>query len=330
MRSFNLRQYGQPPPPPDLITKRSEKFLYIDPFTASALFTKSSMFNHSCRPNAIYRLYGDVLVVRAGRDIDRGAEISISYVQDEERSFEHRARSLKRHLDSGGCGCNACAADLTDGGAGSRLRAKLMAEAEGSMFSTTEGSLSEKVTGAFLKDQSTGELADELEELVSEFTDLVQALEATYPPSLRFRPSLLGPLRTVSDIFALQTNSDESSFLLLAIDAAILALANIGFSFYDRSPTTMDDVSSPLLVDFARSELVYAATEAPHLFYSILLSLSRLRLPKRRASWMRAFGKLEEVLSGGGGEFFRFRHEKQTDSQKYTYRFGEYSVEMRV
>ena len=104
-----------------------------------------------------------------------------------------------------------------------------------------------------------------------------------------------------------------SNLVLRSVDAAIAAFSCLGFKFYDSSPITMMDVASSLLIKLANSEFILSS-EAPHLFYSVLLSLSRVKLPKRRASWMRTFRRYEEILSGGGEEFFRLRHGEKTDS----------------
>lgn len=287
-------------------------------------------------------------MVRASRDVPKGAEILISYAQEEERSFEHRASFLERHLESKGCGCRACEADAMDGGASSRRRVEILAEVEGTMFSikgseaamgeragfrrrsmalpgvegsifSTEGSLSDKIAELFVGRLPRQKLLDDLVGLLPEYQSLVNSLNATYAPSYTAQqPSLFGPARAMSDILALQINP---RLVLRSIDAAIAAFSCLGFKFYDMSPTTMVDVSSPLLIDFADSEFILTS-EAPHLFYSVLLSLSRVELPKRRASWMRTFRRYEEILSGGGEEFFRLRHGEQTDSMTYTYVFG--------
>ncbi|KAG8990512.1 hypothetical protein FRB90_001735 [Tulasnella sp. 427] len=78
----------------------------------SALFLLPSLFNHSCDPNAAWVCFGDVMVIRAARDIPRGSEVFISY-RSGERSFPKRQENLRHYFDK--CMCDLCALDRRDG-----------------------------------------------------------------------------------------------------------------------------------------------------------------------------------------------------------------------
>ena len=45
----------------------------------SAIYGLPSLFNHSCHPNAVWRCFGDVMVVRAREMISLGTEITLAY-----------------------------------------------------------------------------------------------------------------------------------------------------------------------------------------------------------------------------------------------------------
>lgn len=67
-----------------------------------------SMFNHSCIPSASYRYEGGgtAMTVKAGRDIKKGEEICISYVEPWMPESERRDE-LWKHI-GGLCGCPSC------------------------------------------------------------------------------------------------------------------------------------------------------------------------------------------------------------------------------
>lgn len=87
----------------------------------SALFLLPSLFNHSCDPNAAWVCFGDVMVIRATRDIPKGSEVFISYLSDP--SFSKREERLRQYFDK--CMCDLCTLDRADGEAACKKRATL-------------------------------------------------------------------------------------------------------------------------------------------------------------------------------------------------------------
>ena len=73
----------------------------------------SSLLNHSCMPNATWRLFGDVMVVRSNRDIVRGTELTIAYTAPS-GTAETRYKALEHMLDQP-CDCELCDWDRKDG-----------------------------------------------------------------------------------------------------------------------------------------------------------------------------------------------------------------------
>ncbi|KAG8957989.1 hypothetical protein FRC00_003222 [Tulasnella sp. 408] len=89
----------------------------------SALFLLPSLFNHSCNPNVAAVCYGDVMVLRAMRDIPKGSEAFFSYRQGDPASFIKRQEGLRHHLDK--CPCDLCTLDRADGEAACKRRKTL-------------------------------------------------------------------------------------------------------------------------------------------------------------------------------------------------------------
>ncbi|KAG8944881.1 hypothetical protein FRC04_001414 [Tulasnella sp. 424] len=99
--SFNSFQPSGPPLP-------SKK----DSDDPSALFLLPSLFNHSCNPNASWVCFGDIMVIRAARDIPKGSEVFIAYRLGD-GSFVKRQETLRHYFDK--CTCDLCTLDRADG-----------------------------------------------------------------------------------------------------------------------------------------------------------------------------------------------------------------------
>jgi hypothetical protein len=100
--------------------------------TASAgLWVMASYTNHSCVPNAEKEYIGDLMILRATREIREGEEVVQSYVQVDS-DFEGRSKALG---DTWGfkCECKLCVAERGDSEDVRRKRRGLEAEAEGLM-----------------------------------------------------------------------------------------------------------------------------------------------------------------------------------------------------
>lgn len=65
--------------------------------SVSALFLVGSLVNHSCRPTAARVFLGDMMFVRAARDMNSGEEITDGYISVLQPSFDRREKLLKRH-----------------------------------------------------------------------------------------------------------------------------------------------------------------------------------------------------------------------------------------
>jgi tetratricopeptide (TPR) repeat protein len=72
-----------------------------------AVFYAPSFINHSCVPNATYFTIGDMMFVRANRDIQEGEEISIHYLYVDQLDEEERNETLNRVWEFT-CYCELC------------------------------------------------------------------------------------------------------------------------------------------------------------------------------------------------------------------------------
>lgn len=255
--------------------------------------------------------------MRATRDLDAGSEILINY--DQQLASHDSAQQNVLRLGNDGCDCKTCREDTTAGGANLAERVRLLEFVEKPLMDRLMETMRKPVRG-------NPPIELEVLPTIHEHRSLLAALDATYPPNYdSLRPTLSVPCLAISNILSLQFNSPA---ILLSIDFAISDLRCTGFVFYDTSPTTMEDISSPMLIDFNRSDLRFGSTYGADVFYSILYSLERLGLKKRRESWVRTFKRLEEILSGGGEEYFQFRHSEKLAWERIKYVFGLFDSDL--
>jgi len=91
---------------------------------SAALHTLPSLFNHACNSNARWFCFGDVIVIKAVKDIPVGTEITISYASGV--SIDERGKMLKGFLEGRPCDCSLCVWDRSDGKRARDRRAELM------------------------------------------------------------------------------------------------------------------------------------------------------------------------------------------------------------
>lgn len=79
---------------------------------STGLWIKAAYMNHSCVPNARKDFLGDVMIVRAERDIEAGEEITHAYA--EAADYDSRQRALETTWGFE-CRCKLCEAEREDG-----------------------------------------------------------------------------------------------------------------------------------------------------------------------------------------------------------------------
>ena len=95
--------------------------------TSTGLWTRTAFTNHSCIANAEKEFIGDLLIIRASRDISSGEEILHSYI--ESADYEQRQSVL---MSTWGfeCNCKLCQAEKGDDLAVRKKRRELAGEAD--------------------------------------------------------------------------------------------------------------------------------------------------------------------------------------------------------
>ncbi|KAL2163791.1 hypothetical protein VTH06DRAFT_5850 [Thermothelomyces fergusii] len=106
---------------------------------AAGLWLRAAYMNHSCVPNVEREVIGDMLVVRAVRDVAAGEELFTSY--DLTGDFEGRQEALMAGWGFE-CRCALCEAERTDDEGVREKRSKLAREAD--EFLKTVGTLASK------------------------------------------------------------------------------------------------------------------------------------------------------------------------------------------
>lgn len=89
--------------------------------TPVALYFLPSLCNHSCLPSARYFFFGDIMVIRARKNIRKGEEITLEYWSGVQPLITRN----KRKQWGFDCSCLLCAADRIDGEKASELRSRL-------------------------------------------------------------------------------------------------------------------------------------------------------------------------------------------------------------
>jgi hypothetical protein len=103
---------------------------------SAGLWIRAAYINHSCIPNTEREFIGDLMVVRATRDIAAGEEIVHSY--DESGDYEARQQALMMTWGFD-CGCALCAAEKEDDADMREKRGKLAKEAMEFLKSVSSG-----------------------------------------------------------------------------------------------------------------------------------------------------------------------------------------------
>jgi hypothetical protein len=93
---------------------------------SSGLYLFPSYFNHSCIPNADRSNFGDVMVIRAVRNIPKGDEIFLSYIGTL-AGYEGRKKVLTKWIPK--CDCELCDRDREAGATKIKKREQLCKQA---------------------------------------------------------------------------------------------------------------------------------------------------------------------------------------------------------
>ena len=160
----------------------------------AALFLGGSLFNHSCTPNASWRTYGDVQVVRARAPVKAGDEVLIAYVPGEAPQ-KRRAGVLKAHFPDG-CTCSYCVDERRDMPQQVARRGELASRCKAI---SQEASVEEHIAPARLK------------KLSRDIKGVVEQLEGTYSRRRgSYRPGLVEAYHVSAHVTGHPSSSDSA------------------------------------------------------------------------------------------------------------------------
>lgn len=99
-----------------------------DPRSATGIWITASYINHACDGNAFRSFIGDLMIIRATKDIAKGTEITMPYrVADADHNDTRKAL---QHGWKFKCDCNLCAVEVRTGGSQQSKRRQLVKEVE--------------------------------------------------------------------------------------------------------------------------------------------------------------------------------------------------------
>ena len=256
----------------------------------SALFPLASMFNHQCSPSASWRIYGDVIVVRAVRDIEMGREILIEYVGGD---YEDRTAGLVTHFGEKRCGCAMCNADREDGKARREKRTRIM-------------DVDRRVLESLLLESHSKEKLALMKKAIISIQQYIDSIQSTYSPNRNsFRPQVAMAYHALAEEYRLSAQYADD------YDANRSAYRKANRAQFDSlialGVKVLDDGLSPRrgnMIDFSCSamEQCYFVQEAG---IAIAGTYVRLEEIKKANAWIATVLKCEELSSGGGKPFFR-------------------------
>ncbi|KDQ17931.1 hypothetical protein BOTBODRAFT_185344 [Botryobasidium botryosum FD-172 SS1] len=257
----------------------------------SALYLLPSLFNHACAATANWYNFREVMVIRAIRDLEKGEELTIAYVQG--RTAWDRQAALKKHEFT--CNCSLCVADRKDGETACGQRSELVEK--GNKYSPTT--------------QPTP--------IVTVRKHLCE-VEGTYAPSRgTIRPAASGARQRLARAYEMfMTKKNELVFTVQVISMDIAALEGLGLTVLDKSvagPININiahptgNLDNDIPIDVQGSALL--STEGD-LYIKIILQIAHafqsLSDGDRENRWLQASLRIHDLFYGGSMTLYRTRH----------------------
>ncbi|EJD07405.1 uncharacterized protein FOMMEDRAFT_100608 [Fomitiporia mediterranea MF3/22] len=262
---------------------------------------------HSCLPNACRSFIGDVLVLRACRDITGGETISIAYVHPTLPLEERRA--VLGRTPGTSCTCKFCEIEEKEGTAIRQQRVDLLQKVK----EISERAPAETLRTDAGRDQSNAPDETVVRQVVKEVLEICDQLEATFthPTYEQPRFPLLEPLAYLFACYLyLGPNSTEDA---LKVNARYLT--SLGFSFeYDSAPDAGNEKSGGGDVRVVQHGFYH-----PFIVRALVQQSSVCwQLGKRRTAdaWRRIAENSMEIITGHR-KLFRDGYSKVYESLKW-------------
>ncbi|KDQ17836.1 hypothetical protein BOTBODRAFT_29148 [Botryobasidium botryosum FD-172 SS1] len=249
----------------------------------AALYLLPSLFNHSCVPSATWHHFGDVMVVRAAKDVAAGEELTLSYIAGPGDTIFSREAELKVHMAE--CDCPLCDADRGDG----RMQCSTRAMSD-LIFRRTD-----------YRDCNTPE-------------EIRVKVEPTYAASRgTLRPTMLRYHHYAAELMMLEAGFDPARWSAAVVEV-FKALEAAGVVVNDKTasfrPSDLEGQPRDAFIIRTDSAPTYA-TELCVKLMLVLANVFHCHRDRRMAGrWMDAAFWLEGVHVGGGREIFCLRYAK--------------------
>lgn len=252
--------------------------------TPSAIYGLPSLFNHSCHPNAVWRCFGDVMVIRARETITRGSEITLAYTSGD--TYVAREKNLESILQAK-CDCALCSSDRADGEEACRRREELVEE----LLAIKQESIERK--GTAMVDRTVIEAH-------------VQSLASTYRSNCNLpRPTLYRALADAMQSLEMEANrKNRLDLLRLSVQQGFKALKAAGFTGIDT--TLAGGKSSSHTLPLSKERLATCLVDIDTcalLMAHLSASFDALSQVIRAERWLRAAWWGEKHLSISQGKF---------------------------
>ncbi|GAA5939424.1 Set6p [Sporobolomyces koalae] len=163
------------------------------------LFSRSSIFNHSCAPNATWYINGDVIVIRARTDISQDEEVTLSYLQVG-LPYEVRHKIFVQKFEFE-CTCSRCKDDRKAGTVQLARRSNILR------------------TKYEVFDPDLHDCCDE-KDVADKLSDIVTNFESTYPSTNSIGPEAVRAYHDLSTMLCpIHDRSQRQSFFKKALNA---------------------------------------------------------------------------------------------------------------
>jgi len=233
----------------------------------SGLWIMPSYINHSCWPNSVRSFLGDLLIVRAARDISEGEEITITYFENES-SVQKRQKALYSKWGFN-CKCTLCEVEVAESQEVQDRRQELV-----------EKALKFEV---YLKRS-----VEKTNSGIAPMVALIKGIEATYtkPEFIHPRIRLLSP-RNILHTFLVSAERPQDVFLF-----AKEALNELGFKITTRRGKAVIE------------RYGYMCYPVMHLFVHVITAGAMMGDLWTAVLWKDIAVKVYEVIVGERESFF--------------------------
>ncbi|TDL25417.1 hypothetical protein BD410DRAFT_896296 [Rickenella mellea] len=253
---------------------------------AVGIYPLPSLCNHSCIPTSNRVFFGDVLVIRASRNLKKGEELTVQYVPGELPFTERQERLSKFDFV---CYCPLCTADRADGDDAPRIRNRIWSKFDKVASKNPKGPTFRRAL---------------------KFThDMEQTFRDTDERRMcrNVNPMLSNLYHRLAALYCRRWRDHERP-MEASLEAFMKALEALGIVVLDKSITGRIKRQGQLPIDTSAAPS-HSIEECVKMVLTMCDNFLIMDEDQRAESWMKAAVFLERVLTGGGSDLFRLRYQ---------------------